>query len=132
MHVCPAFAHFPQIIRLAAISMSTVLSMYTGLKKIMYGLRNSQMHPITHNLLICSIQSYVAPVPSNSRPFFFSFTFSSLCITIQLSQFKPTNALNSITITVILQHTSSFKFRASMAHHQRAYNCTKLLHILCT
>lgn len=62
MQVCPAFAHFPHIIRLAAISMLTVLSMYNGLKKIMHSLRNSQMHPITHNLLICSIQIYVAPV----------------------------------------------------------------------
>jgi hypothetical protein len=88
MHVCPAFAHFPQIIRLAEISMSTVLSMYTGLKKIMHGLRNSQMHPITHNLLTCSIQSYVAPVLSNSRSNFF---FSPL----RALQFKPTNALDS-------------------------------------
>ena len=133
MQVCPAFAHFPHIIRLAAISMLTVLSMYNGLKKIMHSLRNSQMHPITHNLLICSIQIYVAPVLIQDLIPPPTTTFSSPCITIQLLQLKPTNALDSITITIILQHTSSYKFWASVANHQGAYICTKQLrNILCT
>jgi hypothetical protein len=91
MHVCPAFAHFPQSTRLTVISMLTVLSMYTGLKKIMHGLRNSLMDPITHNLLICSIQSYVVPTPSNPRPnFFFNIPHSvhyNSYITIQANKF---------------------------------------------
>ena len=125
MHVCPAFAHFPQSIRFAVISMLTVLSIYTGLKKITHGLTNYETNPITHNLLICSIQTYVAPVLSNSRSNFFFFYILLLCITIQLLQFKPTNALYSTTITIKLQYTRSYKFWASVAYHQGAYNCTK-------
>ena len=35
------------------------------------------------------------------------------------------NAHNFIKITIILQHTSFYMLRASLAHHQRAHSCTK-------
>jgi hypothetical protein len=58
---------------------------------------------------------------------FLRVTFSIPCILIQLLQFEQTNAHNFIEVTVILQHTSSYMFRASLAHHQGAHNCTKHL-----
>ena len=58
---------------------------------------------------------------------FLPVTFSIPCILIQLLQFEPTNAHNFIEVTVILQHTSSYVFRASLAHLQGAHNCTKQL-----
>lgn len=54
-------------------------------------------------------------------------TFSIPCILIQLLQFEPMNAHNFIEVTVILQHTSSYMFRASLAHHEGAHSCIKQL-----
>jgi hypothetical protein len=56
-----------------------------------------------------------------------NFTFSVPCIKIQLPQFEPTNVHNFIKITLILQHTSSYMFRALLVLHQGEHNCTKLL-----
>ena len=58
---------------------------------------------------------------------FLHVAFSVPCIMIQLLQFEPTNAHNFIKVIVILQHASSYMFRASLAHHQGAQNCTKQL-----
>jgi hypothetical protein len=44
---------------------------------------------------------------------------SELCL-LHISQFEPTNALNFIKITTVLQHTSSYIFRTSMARNQGA------------
>jgi len=47
-------------------------------------------------------------------------------------QFKPKNAHNFINITIILQNTTSTKFRVSQAHRQGAHSYTKqLLSIFC-
>jgi len=43
-----------------------------------------------------------------------------------LLQFKPTNALNFIRITVILYNTNNYMFRALCAHHHRVQNCIQL------
>lgn len=69
---------------------------------------------------------------------FLYVTFSVPCILIQLLQFEQTNAHNFIEVRVILQHTSSYMFRASLVHHQGGHNCTKELldfpieQLLCT
>jgi len=49
-----------------------------------------------------------------------SFTFSIPCIIFQLLQFELMNAHNFIKITIMLQHTSSYVFRASLFRHQGA------------
>jgi hypothetical protein len=51
-----------------------------------------------------------------------SFTFPIPCITIHLSQFKPTIAHDFIKVT-ILQHASCCMFRPSLAHRQGAHSC---------
>jgi len=48
------------------------------------------------------------------------FTFSLPCITTQLLQFEPMNALSFIKIIIILQHSGFYMFQASLAHHQGA------------
>jgi hypothetical protein len=58
---------------------------------------------------------------------FLHVTFSIPCILIQLLRFEPMNAHNFIEVTVILQDTSLYMFRASLAHHQGAHSCTKQL-----
>ena len=52
-----------------------------------------------------------------------NFTLSAPCITIQMSQFEPTNAHNFIKITLLLQHTSSYMSGTLTARRQRAHNC---------
>jgi len=49
-----------------------------------------------------------------------SFTFSIPRIIFQLLQFELTNAHHFIKITIMLQHTSPYTFRASLFHHQGA------------
>ena len=44
--------------------------------------------------------------------------------TYQLLQFEETNAHNFLKVT-ILQYTSSYIFRATLAHNQGAHNCTQ-------
>jgi len=45
----------------------------------------------------------------------------------RLLQFEPKDAHIFTNITIILQHTNSYMFRARMAHHQGAHNCIKQL-----
>ena len=45
----------------------------------------------------------------------------------QLLHLEPKDAYNLINIAIILQHNSSYMFRARLAHHQGAHNCTKQL-----
>jgi hypothetical protein len=49
-----------------------------------------------------------------------SFTFSIPRIIFQLLQFELTNARHFIKVTIMLQYTSSYMFRASVLHHQEA------------
>jgi hypothetical protein len=49
-----------------------------------------------------------------------SFTFSIPRIIFQLVQFEMTSAHHFIKIKIMLQHTNSYMFRASMLHHQGA------------
>jgi len=70
--------------------------------------------------------------------FYIIFLHVTFCILIQLLWFEPTNAHNFIEVRVVLQHTSSYMFRASLTIHQGAHNCTKQLlnlpieHLFCT
>ena len=49
-----------------------------------------------------------------------SFIFSSPRIIFQFLQFELTNSHHFIKITIMLQHTSSYMFRASLLYHQGA------------
>jgi len=50
---------------------------------------------------------------------------------MELLQFKPTNEHSFIKITIILQTTNSYMFRALLAHHQGAHSSThKIVHFL--
>ena len=60
------------------------------------------------------------------------FTCSIPCIIIQWLQFEPTNVQNFLKMTLILQHISSYIFRALLVLHQGEHNCKKLcLNIIC-
>jgi hypothetical protein len=58
------------------------------------------------------------------------FTFPVPCTVTRLLQFEPPNTQNVIKFRRMLQHASSYMFRAVLFHHQGAHNCTvQLLNI---